>query len=84
VKGNFMAHHLGGINMREINEEENYKVAKDLVIRMQQASVSMIQRRLRIGYYQAARIVDRLEEEGVVTPFIGTAPRKVLIKETKE
>lgn len=63
--------------------EENYQIAKDHVIRMQQASVSMIQRRLRIGYITAARIMDRLEEEGVVTPYEGNTPRKVLIKKHK-
>ncbi|MGG0888939.1 DNA translocase FtsK [Cytobacillus horneckiae] len=64
-------------------EEENYEVAKDLVIRMQKASVSMIQRHLRVGYYIAADIMHRLEDEGVVGPFVGGKPREVFIKETK-
>lgn len=63
--------------------EENYKIAKELVIRMQAASVSMIQRRLRIGYKPAAIIMERLEAEGVVTAFEGGKPRTVLLKETK-
>ncbi|WP_102274071.1 DNA translocase FtsK [Cytobacillus massiliigabonensis] len=65
-------------------EEENFLIAKDTVIRMQAASVSMIQRRLRIGYMSAARIMDRLEGEGVVSPYVDGVPRTVLIKETKE
>jgi S-DNA-T family DNA segregation ATPase FtsK/SpoIIIE len=46
------------------------------------ASVSMLQRRLKLGYSRAARLVDQLEEYGVVGPFEGSKPRKVLV--TKE
>ena len=47
-----------------------------------QASVSMLQRRLKLGYSRAARLVDQMEEKGVVGPFEGSKPRQVLI--TKE
>lgn len=56
--------------------------AVDLVTDMGQASVSMLQRRFRIGYSRAARIVDQMEQSGIVGQFEGSKPREVLI--TKE
>lgn len=53
--------------------------AVDLVVEMGQASVSMLQRRFRIGYSRAARIVDQMELSGIVGPFEGSKPREVLI-----
>lgn len=53
--------------------------AVDLVVDMGQASVSMLQRRFRIGYSRAARIVDQMELSGIVGPFEGSKPREVLI-----
>ena len=58
-------------------------VHDDLVIlETGQASVSMLQRRLKLGYARAARIVDEMEEKGIVGPFQGSKPRAILI--TKE
>ncbi|MBG9579924.1 cell division protein FtsK, partial [Bacillus thuringiensis] len=51
------------------------------VIVMQAASVSMLQRRFRIGYTSAAKIINRLEENGVIGPYEGSKPREVLIKQ---
>lgn len=51
--------------------------AADLVVEAGQASVSMIQRRFRVGYSRAARIVDQMELEGLVGPFEGSKPREV-------
>ncbi|BCA84866.1 DNA translocase FtsK [Enterococcus saigonensis] len=61
-------------------EDELYEQAKDLVVEMQTASVSLLQRRFRIGYNRAARLVDELEMHGVVGPSEGSKPRKVLIE----
>jgi S-DNA-T family DNA segregation ATPase FtsK/SpoIIIE len=51
---------------------------------MRQVSVSMLQRRLRLGYNRAARIIERMEREGVVGPANGSKPRDVLIRPAGE
>lgn len=56
--------------------------AVDVILETGQASVSMLQRRLKLGYARAARIVDEMEEKGIVGPFQGSKPRTILI--TKE
>ena len=53
--------------------------AVDVIFESGQASVSMLQRRLKLGYSRAARIVDQMEEIGIVGPFEGSKPRQVLI-----
>ena len=65
-------------------QDELYEQAKELVIEMQTASVSLLQRRFRIGYNRAARLVDELEAHGVVGPSEGSKPRKVLIEDFAE
>lgn len=59
--------------------DERYDDAIALVTRTRQASISMIQRHLRIGYNRAARIVEMMEKEGVVGPSDGVKPREVLV-----
>jgi S-DNA-T family DNA segregation ATPase FtsK/SpoIIIE len=59
-----------------------YYDAVDVVIETGMASASMLQRRLKLGYSRAARLVDQMEEGGVVGPFEGSKPRKLLL--TKE
>lgn len=56
--------------------------AVDVILEIGQASVSMLQRRLKLGYARAARIVDEMEERGIVGPFSGSKPREIRI--TKE
>ena len=65
-------------------QDELFDDAKALVIEMQTASVSLLQRRFRIGYNRAARLVDELEDQGVVGPSEGSKPRKVLIEAAAE
>ncbi|HEY8343440.1 MAG TPA: DNA translocase FtsK [Calditerricola sp.] len=61
-------------------EDDLYEQAVQLVIEAQSASVSMLQRRLRIGYARAARLIDMMEANGIVGPYEGSKPREVLIK----
>ena len=62
--------------------DELYTAAVDIVLELGQASVSMLQRRLKLGYARAARLVDQMEDRGIVGPFEGSKPRQLLI--TKE
>ncbi len=59
--------------------DEMLPQAVEVIFETKQASVSMLQRRLKLGYSRAARIVDQMEEIGVVGPFEGSKPRKILI-----
>ncbi|WP_334352245.1 DNA translocase FtsK [Companilactobacillus sp. HBUAS56257] len=61
--------------------DEYWDDAVDLIVKQQSASVSMLQRRFQIGYNRAARMVDQMEEKGIVGPSEGSKPRKVLITE---
>jgi len=58
-------------------EDSLYEEAKQLVIESKKASASLLQRRLRIGYARAARLLDMLEEKGIVGPANGAKPREV-------
>ena len=60
--------------------DEKYDEAVELVADLGQASISLIQRYMKIGYNRAARIMDRMEAEGVVGPSDGVKPRKVLAR----
>jgi S-DNA-T family DNA segregation ATPase FtsK/SpoIIIE len=60
-----------------------YEEARKVVVQYQKASASLLQRRLKIGYARAARLLDMLEERGVVGPADGAKPRKVYIKESQ-
>ncbi len=68
----------GGMNGAE-DEDELLPQAITIVVESGQASVSMLQRRLKLGYARAARLVDQMEERGIVGPFEGSKPRQVLI-----
>jgi S-DNA-T family DNA segregation ATPase FtsK/SpoIIIE len=59
--------------------DELYRQAVELVIRHKQGSVSLLQRRLGIGYQRAARLIDKLEVNGIVGPYVGSKTREVLV-----
>lgn len=61
-------------------EDEHYKDAVEMVIDMQTASISLLQRRFRIGYNRAARLIDEMEVRGIVGPHEGSKPREVLVQ----
>ncbi|WP_188387666.1 DNA translocase FtsK [Priestia taiwanensis] len=65
-------------------DDELYDQAVRLVKEMQTASVSMLQRRFRIGYTRAARLIDAMEAMGIVGPYEGSKPREVLITKDEE
>lgn len=65
-------------------EDEEYEKCREFVIQAQKASTSLLQRKFRIGYNKAARIIDRLEEEGVIGPQLGSKPREVYIRQYHE
>jgi S-DNA-T family DNA segregation ATPase FtsK/SpoIIIE len=73
---------LGNDNesMDDAGDDDMYEEARKTVIEAGKASTSFLQRKLRIGYARAARMVDMLEERGVIGPGDGARPREVLEK----
>ncbi|OUQ61050.1 cell division protein FtsK [Flavonifractor sp. An112] len=72
---------VGGSEPEDVGDDydELLPAAIEVVVETGMASVSMLQRRLKLGYSRAARLVDQMEEKGVVGPFEGSKPRQVLI-----
>jgi len=64
--------------------DDKFEEAARVIVRRQQGSVSLLQRKLAVGYTRAARIVDQLEEAGIVGPFNGTKAREVLVDDEEE
>ena len=64
----------------ESDYDEKYDEAVALITKTRQASISFVQRRLRIGYNRAARLVEMMEYEGIVGPQIGSKPREILVR----
>jgi len=65
-------------------EDELFDQAKEVVVQAGKASASLLQRRLRIGYARAARLLDLLEEKGIIGPADGAKPRKILIEDIED
>jgi len=65
-------------------DDELYEEAKDIAIEHQRVSSALLQRKLHIGYTRSARLVDQLEENGVIGPADGSNPREVLIQEEED
>ena len=71
------------VDAAEDEGDELLPAAVDVVLETGQASVSMLQRRLKLGYSRAARLVDQMEQRGIVGPFEGSKPRQLLITKEK-
>lgn len=69
-----------GENGEATDLDEKYDEAVSIVSESGQASISMLQRRLRVGYNRAARMIEMMEKEGVVGPADGAKPREVLVR----
>lgn len=67
-----------------IEEDELYPEAYEIVVKAGKASASLLQRRLRIGYARAARLLDVLEENGIIGPVDGAKPREVFVKQSQK
>jgi S-DNA-T family DNA segregation ATPase FtsK/SpoIIIE len=63
--------------------DELYDEAVRTIMESNQASVSILQRRLRLGYTRAARIIDMMEQDGLIGPFEGSKPRRILVDRQK-
>ena len=72
----------GGLGGPEEGQDELLTEAIRLVITHQQGSISLIQRRFRVGYSRAARLIDQMEQLGIVGPFTGSKAREVLVDES--
>lgn len=68
-----------GAEAIEFEKDDLYDEAARIVVSTGQASISYLQRRLRIGFSRAARLVDMMEVEGLVSPSAGGKPREVLV-----
>jgi len=75
------AHSGRGATSGRHERDELFREAAKLVVRHQQGSASLLQRRLRIGYARAGRLIDELEDVGIVGPYDGSKAREVLIDE---
>lgn len=71
--------HLDGVNELSEDDEDAFQKALELIREEKRASTSFLQRRMRLGYTRAARLMDLLEERGVVGPAEGAKPREILV-----
>ncbi len=74
----------GPSQTRDLEKDDLYREAVEIVIHTKQASVSMVQRKLRVGYARAARMIDVMEEDGIVGPYNGSKPREILIEDMQQ
>lgn len=70
-----------GLDGNHGDEDELFEAAKEIIVKANKASTSMLQRRLSIGYGRAAKILDMLEEAGIIGPSNGAKPREVMISQ---
>ena len=74
----------GGVALEPDEIDDLFEEAARIIVRSQQGSVSLLQRKLSVGYTRAARIVDQLEDAGIVGPFEGSKARQVLFSDELE
>lgn len=67
------------VNISDREKDELFDQAARIILESNQASVSILQRKLMLGYTRAARIIDSMEEDGIVGPYQGSKPRKILV-----
>lgn len=70
---------MPAVDCSELSDRELFPLAVDVVLETGQASISILHRRLQCGYARAARLLDEMEERGLVSPFNGSEPRIVMI-----
>ena len=73
---------VGGEEIDASSRDELFDDAVQLVVTHQQGSISLLQRRLKVGYSRAARLIDEMEQAGIVGPFTGSKAREVLVDDT--
>ena len=66
-------------SLPERERDELFEEATRLIVESNQASISILQRRLMLGYARAARLIDAMEQEGIVGPYQGSKPRKIMV-----
>ena len=74
----------GFLDQEAEDEDDLFPAAKEVVLEAGKASTSLLQRRLRVGYSRAARLMDALENNGVIGPQDGSKPREILIQDEEE
>ncbi|MEK6714794.1 MAG: DNA translocase FtsK 4TM domain-containing protein [Candidatus Omnitrophota bacterium] len=75
---NILKREAKGFSLSALDADELFDEAVRVILESNQASVSILQRRLRLGYTRAARLIDAMEEAGIVGPYQGSKPRKIL------
>lgn len=75
---------IGFETIDETNDDDIYEDIKMFVIKERKASASLLQRKFSIGFIRAARLIDRLEEDGIIGPANGAKPREILVEDKGE
>ncbi len=70
---------VGQVEDESVEKDPIFDKAVELILHTGQASASYLQRKLKLGYARAARIIDQMEQEGIVGPSEGSKPREILI-----